>query len=616
MEIEQLEIREYLGTCSPLDELTSECLDYIAKTLEVTYLRRGKALLTPGDENQSLYLIRTGALELYDTEGNIAAQLSEGDWAGHRSTMLGGIVTRKVVAIEDSLLYVITAPVFKKLLKEEKSVRKYFSERKSVRIRSAIKNISNNEQSTLISTRVSELSQATPLIVESNTSIREAAKRMTNEHVSALLVIDEDKSDIQGIITDREFCTKVVAKGLNLEDSVDTIMTRDIITMPSTATASQALLTMTRNNIRHIPVLTEGKATAIVTAADIIRQQSDNAIYLIKEIHRSKSVEELTVLSKQLAPTLVSLVKSGLNADDTAHSISSIGESIAKRLLHMAEEKFGPAPVPYAFIIAGSQARNEQTAHSDQDSALILSDDYDEEKHDEYFLALANFVSDGLDACGYIYCPGNVMASNKKWRQPLSVWRTYFRKWIEEPEPKPLMYASIFFDLRCIYGDSQLLEELQKRIFKRTKKNELFISLMTGNALHYRPPLGLFRHFVLEKTGAEQKALNMKKRGVVPIIDLARVYALKAGAHAINTQERLDAAAVAGVLSQEGRADLKDAFEFISTVRLKHQAMQIENGKAADNYVLPEELSSLERRHLKDSFEIVSTLQTAMERLH
>ncbi len=616
MEIEQLEIREYLETCAPLDKLTEECLNEIVATLEISYLRRGKPLLNPGDENQSLYLIRTGALELYDIEGNISAQLSEGDWAGHRSTMLSGIVTRKVVAIEDTLLYVIASSVFKKLLKEHKAIREYFSEQKTERLRSAINEISNNEQSTLISTRVGELSHTAPLIVAANTTIKEAAIRMTSEHASALLVIDEGENDIQGIITDREFCTKVVANGLNLEESVDTIMTRNIITIPCKSTASQALLTMTRNNIRHVPVLENNKVKLIVTAADIIRLQSDNAFYLIKEIHRANSIEELTSLSKQLAPTLVNLVKSGLNADDTAHAISSIGESITKRLLQMAEEKLGPPPVPYAFIIAGSQARNEQTAHSDQDNALILSDDYDEEKHDEYFLTLAKFVSDGLDACGYIYCPGDVMATNKQWRQPLSAWKKYFKQWMNEPEPKPLMYASIFFDLRCIYGDQQLLQELQTKVYKRTKKSDLFINLMSANALHYRPPLGLFRHFVLEKTGAEHKALNMKKRGVVPIIDLARVYALKAGSHAINTQERIDAVAEAGVLSQEGRADLKDAFEFISTVRLKHQAMQIENGKVADNHVPPEELSSLERRHLKDSFEIVSTLQTALERLN
>jgi CBS domain-containing protein len=206
------------------------------------------------------------------------------------------------------------------------------------------------------------------------------------------------------------------------------------------------------------------------------------------------------------------------------------------------------------------------------------------------------------------------MASNIKWRQPLKQWQLYFKQWINQPEPKALMYASIFFDLRCIYGDLNLLTTLQNNVFEMTQRSSLFLHLMATNALHYRPPLGLFRNFVLEKTGAEAKALNMKKRGVVPIIDLARVYALEAGSTVINTQERLKAAYEGGKLSKEGMEDLRDAFEFIGTVRLQHQARQIENGKMADNHVPPEELSSLERRHLKDAFEVVSTLQTVLER--
>ena len=79
---------------------------------------------------------------------------------------------------------------------------------------------------------------------------------------------------------------------------------------------------------------------------------------------------------------------------------------------------------------------------------------------DEYFAALAKLVTDGLDACGYVYCPGDVMASNPKWRQPLKKWKRYFHKWITVPEEKALMHANIFFDLRCIAGSSRLVDEL------------------------------------------------------------------------------------------------------------------------------------------------------------
>jgi CBS domain-containing protein len=257
-------------------------------------------------------------------------------------------------------------------------------------------------------------------------------------------------------------------------------------------------------------------------------------------------------------------------------------------------------------------ARGDQTAHSDQDNAIILSDDYQPEKHQQYYQQLAKFVCDGLNDCGYIYCPGDVMAINPKWCQPLSIWKSYFNQWIEYPEPKALMLSSIFFDLKYLYGDSVLFSSLRVHTMEKSQRNSLFLSLMSENALHYQPPLGFFRSFVLEKGGGHGKALNMKKKGVVPIIDLARVYALNVGVQKINTKERLDIAHEKGAISEEGMRDLQDAYEFICSVRLQHQAKQIKQGLEADNYLLPDVLSSLERRHLKDAFEVVTVLQKVM----
>ena len=137
---------------------------------------------------------------------------------------------------------------------------------------------------------------------------------------------------------------------------------------------------------------------------------------------------------------------------------------------------------------------------------------------------------------------------------------------------------------------------------------------MASNALSHKPPLGFFRGFVLEKEkeGSDEKGMDMKKRGVVPIIDLARVYALASGLSSINTKERLEALAASGGMSQVNVDDMLDAFEFISMVRLQHQAKQIEKGQKPNNYVPPEELSALERRHLKDAFEVISTMQDTM----
>src|SRR5690606_9227786 len=120
-------------------------------------------------------------------------------------------------------------------------------------------------------------------------------------------------------------------------------------------------------------------------------------------------------------------------------AISGIGRAFTQRLLELAEEKLGPPPVPYCFMVLGSMARDEQLLVSDQDNALVLDDRFDPSLHDAYFRSLATFVSDGLAACGYSYCKGGVMATNDQWRQPLRVWRGYFEQWIEKPKPTTLL---------------------------------------------------------------------------------------------------------------------------------------------------------------------------------
>jgi CBS domain-containing protein len=243
---------------------------------------------------------------------------------------------------------------------------------------------------------------------------------------------------------------------------------------------------------------------------------------------------------------------------------------------------------------------------------MLLSDDFDPGEHDDYFARLTQFVSDGLNACGFVYCPGNAMATNPEWRQPLKTWMGYFRRWIESPEPKSVMLSSIFFDLRPVTGKTELFTPLQQSILERSQKNQLFLAHMTANALKHRPPLGFFRQFVLERGGEHDDTLDLKHRGIVPITDIARVLALSLGKPAVNTVERLRACAGTPSLSTEMAENLEDALEFIASLRIQHQANQIRNGQPPDNYVPPGELSELEREHLKHAFRVIQTMQESV----
>jgi CBS domain-containing protein len=205
------------------------------------------------------------------------------------------------------------------------------------------------------------------------------------------------------------------------------------------------------------------------------------------------------------------------------------------------------------------------------------------------------------------------MASNPEWRQPIHVWRRYFNNWITKPEPKALMLASIFFDLRPVYGDQKLYKRLQLEILNKTRGNGIFTAYMAANALTHRPPLGFFRTFVLIRDGEHNDTLDIKHRGIVPITDIARILSLSRGVNATNTTDRLRTAIKLGALSEEMGENLVDALEFIASLRISHQAGQIRRGEKPDNYLAPDDLSVLERKHLKDAFKVIEEMQDTME---
>jgi CBS domain-containing protein len=135
---------------------------------------------------------------------------------------------------------------------------------------------------------------------------------------------------------------------------------------------------------------------------------------------------------------------------------------------------------------------------------------------------------------------------------------------------------------------------------------------MIVNSLKHTPPLGLLRGFATIRSGEHKNQLDLKHNGVVPVVDLARVYALRGRVTAVNTRARLVAAEKVGVLSSAGAADLLDAYDLIAQTRLQHQADDVRAGRRPDNFMPPAELSEFERSHLRDAFVVIRTMQNAM----
>lgn len=610
MEVELLEIRDFLSAHPPFDQLPEETLNELTPKLSIRYLRRGREFPPEDGELSAVYVVRQGAISLFDKRKKLLSKMGEGDLHGQHC-----IVTDSKVhhgeAMEDTLLYALPCDVVEGLRRDFGEFDTFFEHGEGKRLKSALSRLSNDTlgTSTMMSTKVIDIIEREPICIDQGKTIREAARKMTDEGVSSLLVTQD--GSLSGILTDKDFRTRVVAGGIAPDSPVSDVMSSSISHVDGNISAFDALMTMTQAGFHHLPVIDDGDLKGMLTLSDLIRQESTSAVYLAGKVRKAQSLDDLVLASKKLPELQLCLVQAGGTAQHIGNAVTAVTDAFTVRLIQLAEEKLGPPPVPYAWVAGGSQARKEQSSHSDQDNGMIISDEMKPED-DEYFEALARFVCDGLNDCGYIYCPGNVMAVNPEWRQTQSVWKGYFKKWVKTPEPMALMLSSVFFDLRVIHGEQKLWTKIQKKMLKQTQENGIFLAHLTSNALKYRPPLGFFRDFVLVHDGEHDNTLDLKHNGTVPIIDLARIYALAEGIPNVNTVNRLAHASGTAALSTEGSANLLDAFEFIGTLRIQHQAAQIRRGEPADNFLPPEHLSKLEREHLKDAFRVIHTMQEAL----
>jgi len=585
-----------------LDEASRTAL---RASFECERVYQGAMLLPPGQLNRRLGLILEGVVTLQDPDLGLSVELHAPDMFGLGVTPAQPLATWQAVAASDGQVAWLAPEVLANLCETHGQLAYFFQSLPGL---AAEDGPSESRASlNLLGTPIRTLIKREPITLAPDTSIRAAAELMRDLRVSSVLLVEKDH--LFGLITDRDLRNRVVAQGLDINRPVSDIATLAPMTVDANSPAFEALLLMARHNIHHMPVMDGQRIAGMITATDLTEQHSTSAVYLAGDIYKQTTVEGLAGISGKVKQLQQNLAAADASAYSTGHIVTAITDALTIRLIHLAEVAFGPAPIDYVWVAAGSQARNEQTAKSDQDNCLILDDAYDEATHGAYFKNFSKFVCDGLAACGYIHCPGDMMAMNDTWRQPRRVWAQYFHKWVNQPEPMALMLTCVFFDQRAIHGKAELLDSLRRDVLARTKGNSLFLAYMVSNALKHRPPLGMFGQISLIRGGENARTIDLKHSGIVPIVDLARVYALAGGVAAANTHDRLEVAAQAGEVSTQSARDLRDALEFLGKLRIAHQARQTRQHKAPDNFLALEELSNLERSHLKDAFSVVQTLQ-------
>jgi CBS domain-containing protein len=593
-----VDIAATLASTHPYDVLPEDARTSLAEAIDSIDLTAGETVYSAGEAQTHLYLIVSGRIDITDPDDAILSILGPRNSFGERGLMKDGVAVVTAKASEDSTLLRIPAASFHALIAEHPRVMRFFDRTRPAR--------SRRQDITTIA--LSDLMTRDPLTCAPDTPLIEAARKMREIHVSC--IIATEAGAVRGILTTGDITSRAVAEGLALDTPVAQVMTADPSTLPPTALVADVLHTMVEKGFTHMPVVEAGKLVGILTQTDLTRFQATSSAALIQEIAAAPDSATLAKIVGRIPELLVQLVAAQNPHQVVTRLITDIGDATTRRLLALAEAKLGPPPVPYLWLACGSQGRQEQTGISDQDNCLIL-DDSVTPADDAYFAELAKFVSDGLDEAGYFFCPGDMMATNIRWRQPLRVWREYFTGWIATPNPEAQMLASVMFDLRPIGGHFSLFADLQEETLARASRNSIFVAHMVSNSLKHQPPLGLFRGFATVRSGEHKNTIDLKHNGVVPVTDLGRVYALKGRLTEVNTRARLVAAIEAGAVSAGGGRDLIDAYDMIAQTRLEHQAAQIQRGEKPDNFMAPSDLSDFERSHLRDAFVVIKTMQNA-----
>ncbi len=288
---------------------------------------------------------------------------------------------------------------------------------------------------------------------------------------------------------------------------------------------------------------------------------------------------------------------------------SVVVDALTRRMLELSVAEAGDVGVEFAWLALGSQARREALPCSDVDSAIVWFDAPDDAAVVKSRLhAIASTVTSELEACGLRADEHGATASDPRFVRSLDSWQRAVRSWIADPtQEKALLLVSVLVDSRPVWGVHTGTPVADS--FRLAPSNPALLRLLARFALSHRPPTGFFRGLVVEPTGEHRGQLDLKQRGVIPIVDLARWAGIAAGVTSASTGERLRAAAAGGTLSEAHARTLEDALTLITDLRVEHQVEQLRAGGEPDDFVNPATLSRLTRSYLREAFRAVASVQ-------
>jgi CBS domain-containing protein len=440
------------------------------------------------------------------------------------------------------------------------------------------------------------------LAPDAEPTVEEAARAMEEAGVSSVLLLEPGGTRPVGIVTDRDLRGRVLARGRGASTPIREVMTHPVDWIPAETPGAEALLQLLRQGRHHLLIEDDGALRGVVTTSDLLRRHLQGPTALLDRLRSARSPDQLTDWTAWVGSMVETLHHSGTRATDIGRIVAAVNDALGARLLAWTEAELGEAPCAYAWLVHGSEGRQEQSFVTDQDNALAYADATP--SAEAYFRRLAETMIESLIRVGFPPCAGGFMASH--WCHPVAEWERLFTSWIEEPDPESLMRVVNFFDWRSTHGTLDLAP--LDAIVAASGRNHRFLGQLARASMRKRPPLGLFRQIVEDEGG-----VDLKSGALMPISGLARLYAVEAGDHHGSTLQRLSRAARAGVLSADGAELLAEAFRFTFGLRMRSQLADRAAGRPLGPSLDLDSLDAAERHHLREVFLAIRRLQRITE---
>ena len=444
-------------------------------------------------------------------------------------------------------------------------------------------------------------------------TLKNIFKRMADQQVSSIIVVDHEAHPV-GILTERDIMQRVVTV-----DSVDPettpvskVMTRDTIILHPDNTIYRALSVLHESGVKHLPLVEKDRLAGIVTLRQLLKLRYPEPLTLIEGIKDATDVATLKAIKNKLPEMAAERLRSGRLgrlAYDIVAMISLINRDIHRQALKLAAEGLGEPPAPYCLYVTGSHGRLENLLTPDQDHGMIIADSEQNYQYDQYFIDLGVRFSDYLDQIGYVYCPGYLMSSNPLWRKSLSEWKLQINYWLEAQVRELGRYVTVLFDAASIAGEVDLFKELKDYAFTAIGQHHEVFRVLHEEEGGHRVPLSFLGGFVTDKKGMHKGQLDVKKSGLLFVVETIRILALQHNIRETGTLKRIGKLVEGGVIHSNDGEYFESAYEVLLHYALKSQIFKASRGEKLDTYIDPKILSPRDKETLRHALKAVSTLQ-------